>query len=252
MKKNYYKYLPISRLSYLKDELIRFTQPGDLNDPFECLPKKPTVEEFNNLINSLIRENSNIEIQKEIKAKYDSKYLDELYKTQIEKVNEDIGIFSLSKNWKSSLMWSHYTESHKGFCVGFDSKHNFFKNYLSDDKEMFKTIIEVKYSEKRVEIPMILGQEQDYYEPYITKSIEWKYEEEIRMLTELNSRETFKECNPYNVYLFKVPHSAISEIILGANIKTENENIIRDFGEKNNVKIFKSIISKTTFAMERE
>ena len=127
MKEHYYKYLPINRLSYLEDELLRFTQPGDLNDPFECLPKKPSIEEFDNLINSLIPENSNKVIQKEIKAKYDSKYLDELYKTQVEKVNEDIGIFSLSKNWKSSLMWAHYTESHKGFCVGFDSKNNFFK-----------------------------------------------------------------------------------------------------------------------------
>lgn len=252
MKVHYYKYLPISRLSYLEDELLRFTQPGDLNDPFECLPKKPSIEEFDNLINSLIQENSNKEIQKEIKAKFDSKYLDELFKTQVEKVNEDIGIFSLSKNWKSSLMWAHYTESHKGFCVGFDSKNIFFKNYLSDDKKKFKTIIEVKYSEKRVEIPMVLGQRQDYYEPYVTKSIEWKYEEEIRLLTDLNSRETFKECKPYNIYLFKVPHSAISEIILGANIKAENESFIRDFAEKNNVKVFKSMISKTTFAMERE
>lgn len=37
---NYYKYLPIDRKDYLKNEFLRFTQPNDLNDPFECLPQK--------------------------------------------------------------------------------------------------------------------------------------------------------------------------------------------------------------------
>lgn len=43
-----YKYLPIERLSYLEDELLRITQPSDLNDPFECLPSPPSIETFTN------------------------------------------------------------------------------------------------------------------------------------------------------------------------------------------------------------
>ena len=46
----YYKYLPPERLSYLDDELLRYTQPIDLNDPFECLPKKPSEKEFKDVI----------------------------------------------------------------------------------------------------------------------------------------------------------------------------------------------------------
>ena len=252
MTKNYYKYLPISILSYLEDELLRFTQPGDLNDPFECLPKKPSAEELNNLINSLIPKNASKEAELIVRTKFDSHYLDELYKAQCEKVNEDIGIFSLSKDWKSSLMWAHYTESHKGYCVGFDSDHIFFSDYLSENKENFKSIKEVIYSEKRVEIPMILGQVQDYYEPYITKSVDWIYEEEIRLLTNLKSRDKFEKKKPFDLYLFKVPHSAINEIILGANIESDNEKVIRKFALENNIQIFKSKVSKTTFDMERE
>ncbi len=49
----YYKYLPIERLSYLDNELLRFTQPTDLNDPFECLPQRPSKQELLSLIDDL-------------------------------------------------------------------------------------------------------------------------------------------------------------------------------------------------------
>ena len=45
---------------------------------------------------------------------------------------------------------------------------------------------------------------------------------------------------------------AINEIILGANIESDKENLVRKFALENNIKIFKSKVSKTTFDMERE
>ncbi|RUT71543.1 DUF2971 domain-containing protein [Flavobacterium cupreum] len=252
MSKNYYKYLPTSRISYLENELLRFTQASDLNDPFECLPQKPSIEKLNALIDSLIPTNTNKMKGKIVREKFDSNFLSNLYETQYGKVNQDIGILSLSKNWKNSLMWAHYTESHKGFCIGFDSQHNFFTNYLCPDKETSKTIREVIYSEKRVEIPMILGQEKLNFEPYITKSLDWKYEEEVRIISTLNSREHLINGKPLDIYLFKVPHSAINEIVLGANINVENEEKIRKFASDKKIKLWKSKIAETTFDMERE
>jgi len=32
------------------------------------------------------------------------------------------GIIALSSRWDSILMWSHYANNHKGYCIGFDSK----------------------------------------------------------------------------------------------------------------------------------
>ena len=57
-------------------------------------------------------------------------------------------------------MWSHYTKSHKGFCIGFDSNDEYFTNFLSSDREKSKTIMDVVYSDKRVKIPMELGQKK--------------------------------------------------------------------------------------------
>ena len=51
-----YKYLLAERKTYFEDELLRFTQPRYLNDPFECLPAKWTDLE---IINKIRSENPN-------------------------------------------------------------------------------------------------------------------------------------------------------------------------------------------------
>src|SRR5437016_3927130 len=49
-----YKYFPPERLNYLDDELLRITQPSDLNDPFECIQILPTVEQVIDLLNQIL------------------------------------------------------------------------------------------------------------------------------------------------------------------------------------------------------
>jgi hypothetical protein len=39
------------------------------------------------------------------------------------------GIFSLSESNRISLMWSHYANSHRGFCIGYGIKRD---NHLGD------------------------------------------------------------------------------------------------------------------------
>ena len=45
----------------------------------------------------------------------------------VAEIDAKLGVLSLSRRWDSSLMWSHYTSSHTGFCVGFDRDHEFFQ-----------------------------------------------------------------------------------------------------------------------------
>ncbi|WP_172491201.1 MULTISPECIES: DUF2971 domain-containing protein [Serratia] len=33
-----------------------------------------------------------------------------------------LGVFSASKNARNALFWSHYGNSHKGICLGFDTQ----------------------------------------------------------------------------------------------------------------------------------
>jgi hypothetical protein len=263
----YYKYLPIERISYLENELIRFTQPGDLNDPFECLPQKPTKQEIQLLVANVAKAQIGTEalikignakfleiIEKyidDIEHGVEGNLLDKIYNSAQSNINESLGILSLSKNWNSTLMWAHYTISHRGFCIGFDSNHSFFKNYLSEDKEKSFTISDVNYSTDRVKIPMKLGMPKIGLEPYITKSIDWEYEQEVRMIGTLNLAEKVVSGNSFSINLFKVPHSAIKEIIVGANIQTEFKQRILDFCEERNIPCYQSKIANVKYDMER-
>jgi len=35
-------------------------------------------------------------------------------------MSKKIGIFSLSKKYDDELLWAHYANSHKGFCIEYD------------------------------------------------------------------------------------------------------------------------------------
>jgi len=229
---------------------LRYTQPIDLNDPFECLPKKPSEKEFKDIIkkvSELLHKkgnplNKNAEILE----------LEKIYNEAYQNVNNDIGILSLTKNWNNTLMWSHYTNSHKGFCIGFDPKDEYFQNFLSSDRKKSKIIMEVVYSDKRVEIPMELFKKKLEFEPFITKSTDWKYEEEVRVISTLNMSNKKINNNPVEIHLFKVPHKSIKEIVAGANMDKKNEDLIKVFCTKNKIEFYKSIISDQQFNMERK
>lgn len=246
----YYKYLPSDRLSYLKDELLRYTQPLDLNDPFECLPKKPSEEEFKKLIESILPYFPKTSIPlKDISGGLN---LNTIYNDLYQNVNNDIGILSLTKKWNNTLMWAHYSISHKGFCIGFDPNHEYFTNFLSSNGDKSKTVLDVIYSEERVELPMELGKKKLGFEPYITKSKDWDYEEEVRVIASLNMSDKQRKGVGPDIHLFIVPHKAIKEIIAGANMDENNEKLIKEFCSKNNIQFYKSRISNVHFNMERD
>ncbi len=241
----YYKYLPIERIDYLENELLRFTQPVDLNDPFECIPQRPTKTELKDAIEKVSKKLPNVNVKEDVLN------IEKLFNSAYQNVNNDIGIFSLTKNWNNTLMWAHYTESHKGFCVGFNSKDEFFNDYLSTDLEQSKTVKEVVYSNERVKIPMELDTPRLGFKPFITKSTDWAYEKEIRIISTLNLSDKICPKPPFDIHLFKIPHKAISEIIVGANIAKNNEIIIKEFCIKNKIDFYNSKVSDRLFDMER-
>jgi hypothetical protein len=55
----------------------------------------------------------------------------------IENRKEHLGVISFSKRWNSILMWSHYSESHTGFCVGFDTKKLINSEYFQNGSKVF-------------------------------------------------------------------------------------------------------------------
>jgi hypothetical protein len=93
----------------------------------------------------------------------------------------DQGVFCLSSRYDSPLMWSHYADQHRGICVEFDVS-----------KLPAGTIRGVRYGDSReVRASAIqswlrddnVGARQEIESAcLLTKSTDWKYEEEYRLL----------------------------------------------------------------------
>lgn len=124
-----YKYLPFSEgsLCVISEGTMKFTAPADFNDPFDCMP----VYNFENMREhlkgrkDLLKKAGAINGLSPAKRMLNKNKMMARIKTAIESgeyaegVVQDIGICSLSRSFKSLLMWAHYAQDHKGFVVEF-------------------------------------------------------------------------------------------------------------------------------------
>jgi hypothetical protein len=132
-----YKYLDPARIDVLEQGRIRFTQPGALNDPFETLPCFTQYKQA--LLKSL-----HVGAQKKFGAEAAQATLTER-QALIDRALLDIPksmsrhfvLLSLSKVRNNLLMWSHYTDSHRGFVIGFDSNNPFFSPGQGSSKWLY-------------------------------------------------------------------------------------------------------------------
>ncbi len=111
-------------------------------------------------------------------------------------------IVSFSQNNCNPVMWSHYSNHHKGFCMCFSIPENKFviKNHLNKKKHIGERLLEkVYYDTNSVSTPGFYGfpvevnghdisqEEKDQYwlkvrESYLRKFQSWSYEEEVRLV----------------------------------------------------------------------
>ncbi len=98
---------------------------------------------------------------------------DEWQKFQVEQ-NEFIRICSFGTSYESLLMWSHYSDQHKGICIEYDFSNSPAINYW---------MTPIHYSEERCMINSI--PEMNSVNKFIatmTKSKDWQYEQEWRFI----------------------------------------------------------------------
>lgn len=78
--------------------------------------------------------------------------------------------------------------------------------------------------------------------PFIVKSKEWNYEEEVRCIKSLD--EGLEELSR-GKYLCSI-EGKINRIYLGCNISKENEDVIRNLCKVKGIEVLKTKISETT------
>lgn len=138
--KKLYKYRDWNNSNHrkiLSVKQIHFSSPKELNDPFDCLihtdytilrdNQEHERVHWNNHFNQAFPNDSETERANRISEIINNKIFhnDERMETQrnleFEALNQTFGILSTSLTSDNILMWSHYADNHKGFCVGFDS-----------------------------------------------------------------------------------------------------------------------------------
>lgn len=185
----------------------------------------------------------------ELKEKFTSEIIQ-----KVKEVRNNALISCFSKRYDSILMWSHYGDKHKGICVEFDRPD--------------KDFLDVKYSKKRCKFDledttrrvlgyMLSNEEVDVNdkglircisEPFIVKSLDWRYEEEIRCILSPNSEGVIVGDE---LKLYSMP-TRITKIYIGCKVdnkSNEYEELLRIANERN-IEIVKLTESETTFSLK--
>lgn len=260
-----YKYVSKDRLSILENGLIRFTQPQAFNDPFEFKPHI-SAQLSNSFLKERVRNfNSKEDLQKQYeqlaskvkrKTSYDQflKFMENEMVTGLSIMTKNviphfkksihnsfektIGILSLTESPKNLLMWAHYADSHQGFVIEFDSNHKFFDQRKSK-KDDIRHIQKVEYS---IERPLINLEKIEKIEKIektacikdlFIKSLDWKYENEWRIINSLSDADKVIKDKTNNVYLFKIPFAAFKSILIGAKAEEKTVELIKTISNSN-------------------
>lgn len=177
---------------------------------------------------------------------------------QAEEAKKQIACFSEQND--STLMWGHYADSHKGFCLEYDFQailkdctqncmdlrgcNNFMLNFSLapiiynekrfDATAFFSTVMQALLYEQN-QVPMNL-----YYEDtlivskcLLTKSIDWEYENEWRLFTPYSNNEY----RPFGKILCLKPVA----LYLGAKIPKENEKVLYEICKEKGIKCYKML-----------
>jgi len=84
-----------------------------------------------------------------------------------------------------------------------------------------------------------------------TKSTNWAYEEEERLLGLLSAAKTVIDRPPFGVHLFEVPREAIVEVIVGAKASRDLEASVSAFCSSRSIPAYRASPSSSSFDMIR-
>jgi hypothetical protein len=127
--------------------------------------------------------------------------------THLLKILRAIGVCCFTGTRESLLMWSHYSDSHRGFCLGFSATNDWFGGAQPVEySECYPTPRFVEDSGHEMRRQMLL-----------TKGKDWAYEEEWRIIR--------CEGGPG---LYSYPRAALVEVVFGMRMREEDKRAIRD------------------------
>jgi len=170
-----------------------FNRPSLFNDPFDCnyiLDTTSNAIEKTDYITRTMQAQGGFTPQDindaVTKALNNHASFDHLINEAKDRFMARIGVLCFSKTNESPLLWSHYTDKHKGACFVFDTLK---------DPTFFARTFEIKYRANYPKINFIKDRAR-FDELVLTKSNDWLYEQEVRTIKDNNGVHAFanKDC----------------------------------------------------------
>ncbi|OGU32848.1 MAG: hypothetical protein A2057_11655 [Ignavibacteria bacterium GWA2_35_9] len=222
----------------LTEGMLYFASPTQFNDPFDCLIvprydlliKQQKTEKYRDLIRhdnpyfSARRVNQEVKKWMGMNLLSGNNYLQNAEKKL--KMLLRYGIFSLSRVNDNILLWSHYADSHHGFCIGYDEEELY--DFVINSFKVIGMIADKRNINYSDSYPIIIPHKNITGEEYIitpitTKSSDWAYEKEVRIIL----------YDGANTKLKLVKKRIVKEIILGCYIQQQDKDEIIGVAKKN-------------------
>jgi hypothetical protein len=150
-----------------------------------------------------------------------------------EQFRNGFSVLSLAGNPTAILMWSHYSDSHRGFCIEYD-----FGSLPPDDLRR-RLCFPVLYRGKRTDATRYMAKRDPAHEfnnlfgQYLCllKERDWSYEQEWRIVDAMGAAYANKQIG------MPMP----SAIILGSRVKPDDEKWMREFCAKNGIRLKRAV-----------
>ena len=239
-----YKYRTFSEYSLLnfRNDTIWMTNPVNFNDPFDSISidsdisLKELYDIWGNNIKQMVMNDGRKDVDRDIYDKYKSiisqEKLEELNKIikwmTTERTQHTFKVACLSETNTSVLLWSHYSNDHKGFCIEYDGQE------IYNSKLIKKRFFPVKYIDKNEGRTPISALALDYPGLYsvLCKTNEWSYEKEWRIC--FGIEENIKYNN------IQLPKS--TGVYIGAKMPDEHRKTIINIAEAKSIPIYQEVL----------
>jgi hypothetical protein len=216
------------------------------NDPFECRPLLTDPQ------SRLKREILLKEITRHRFPNADKRALKKLMKGKEHKLTDPVilrgtyeglvstvGIYCLSEKKDDLLMWSHYSDSHRGLVVEFKA---LIENTLF--WEAFKVIYQEDYPTVSIaNIIMNIGKADEFRKALLTKSSHWAYEQEWRILKmEVEGGPGYYEFSP----------ELLTGVILGALMSEQHKKTLKHWieGYPTKVSLYQAMLNGSRYQLD--
>lgn len=213
-----------AHIEYLSDLFVDgklyHSLPEYFNDPFECKPhfnwpNNPSkVRDIRkHLIKAATQRGHTRKSAESLISKNMSRpgFIQETIYNSTQKIFSEIRICSFTSKKENLLFWSHYADSHKGFCVEYDAS-------ILPISYAYKVQYKDEYPAVIYPIPAnALG-----FIPALIKSKAWEYEEEFRIIF---VPEAMRQPRNDGVSLI-LNGNEIKNVYLGANMADSNKKVL--------------------------